>query len=78
VVNGTAGQLPLNINDRLFPAKVLADLFPPSREWHLLSAILNEQPPKILHRTQMRRRKCLCIKQYAEEQYVWLKTSDTP
>lgn len=40
------------------------------REWHL-PAILNEQPSKILHGIQMRRRKCLCIKQYAEEQYVW-------
>jgi hypothetical protein len=40
-------------------------------EWHLLSAILNKQPPKILYRIHIGCCKCLGIKQYAEEQYMW-------
>lgn len=40
-------------------------------KWHLLSTILNKKPLQIFHQDQMRRLKCIDIKQYAEEQNVW-------
>ena len=40
-------------------------------KWHLLSTILNKKPPQVFHRGQMRRLKCIDVKQYAEEQNVW-------
>ena len=39
-------------------------------KWHLLSTILNKKPPQIFHRGQMRRLKCIDVKQYAEKQNV--------